>query len=300
MTFTLTDAEYELLPTPDEVRSYQQHGWYISRPLFSTEQLERVVAASERYYAGERDLPMPAGAPDWGWTPAKGDCLRKNDWASLQNRELWQLVRSPVLAAIAATLAGTDEIRLWHDQLLYKPVDRPERSNNVGWHTDRGYWKTCSSSAMLTAWIPFHDCDESMGTVSMIDGSHRWPDNTERGLDFFNPDLTSLEAKFDSGGRPVVKVPMVLKAGQVSFHSCLTIHGSGPNRSDRPRRSIAVHLQDEANRWRKHVFPSGQIAKHGNDTMTRVVDGHPDYRDPIVCPTLWRGRVPTPVAAGTA
>jgi hypothetical protein len=296
MTFRLSDAERDLLPTAGEVASYREHGWYISRPLFTRERLERVIAASERYYAGEREMPMPAGAPDWGWKPENGDRLRKNDWASLQNRELWSLVRTPVLGAIAAILADTDEIRLWHDQLLYKPVDRPERPNNVGWHTDRGYWKTCTSSAMLTAWIPFHDCDESMGTVSMIDGSHRWPDNTEK-LDFFNPDLTALEREFITGGRPVVKVPMVLGAGQVSFHSCLTIHGSGPNRSDRPRRSIAVHLQDSANRWREHLMANGQPARHGNDLMVRKLDGHPDYTDPDVCPTLWRGRVSADLAA---
>nr|MBA3708222.1 phytanoyl-CoA dioxygenase family protein [Planctomycetota bacterium] len=243
MTFILTDDERALLPAEEDVAFYREHGWYISRPLFTQAQLDRVVAASERFYAGAIDLPLPAGAPAWGWKPEQGDVLRKNDWASLQNRELGALVRSPVLAAVAAVLAGTDEIRLWHDQLLYKPVDRPERKNNVGWHTDRGYWKTCSSSAMLTAWIPFHDCDETMGTVNMIDGSHRWPDNTEK-LDFFNPDLTALEREFITGGKPVLKVPMDLRAGQVSFHNCLTIHGSGPNRSDRARRSIAVHMQD--------------------------------------------------------
>ncbi|MBA3708610.1 MAG: hypothetical protein H0W83_07325, partial [Planctomycetes bacterium] len=43
--------------------------------------------------------------------------------------------------------------------------------------------------------------------------------------------------------------------------------------------------------WREHRFPSGKIAGHGNDTMARKIDGNPDYSDPIVCPTLWRGRI---------
>ena len=52
MDFHLTAAERDLLPTADEVASYREHGWYISRPIFTRERLERVVAASERFYAG--------------------------------------------------------------------------------------------------------------------------------------------------------------------------------------------------------------------------------------------------------
>ena len=35
-----------------------------------------------------------------------------------------------------------------------------------------------------------------------------------------------------------------MRAGQVSFHHPLTFHGSGPNTSDRMRRSLAVHFVD--------------------------------------------------------
>ena len=37
---------------------------------------------------------------------------------------------------------------------------------------------------------------------------------------------------------------MVMQAGQVSFHHPLTFHGSGPNTSDRLRRSLAIHFVD--------------------------------------------------------
>ena len=86
------------------------------------------------------------------------------------------------------------EIRLWHDQLLYKPAERtlPDQGTvNVGWHTDRQYWRTCASADMLTAWVPFHDVGEREGAVSFVDGSHRWDDDVV--LDFFNPDLSTLD-----------------------------------------------------------------------------------------------------------
>ena len=166
------------------------------------------------------------------------------------------------------------------------PPATEDKKANVGWHTDRGYWKTCTSPNMLTAWIPFHDCDEEMGTITMVDGSHQGPDNTNA-LDFFSHDLAGLEQQFNSGGRSVVKVPMNLLKGQVSFHHCLTIHGSGPNHRPQPRRSIAVHLQDETNRWQEYHFPDGKLATHCNDSLVRQADGHPDYTDPDICPRLY-------------
>jgi ectoine hydroxylase-related dioxygenase (phytanoyl-CoA dioxygenase family) len=79
-----------------------------------------------------------------------------------------------------------------------------------------------------------------------------------------------------------------LEKGQVSFHHCLTIHGSGPNRGTAPRRSIAVHLQDEANRWQEFRFKQGRLATHANDQLVRQINGAPDYTDPDFCPVLYR------------
>ncbi len=280
----LTEEQIALLPSDEDIKSYRRHGWYLSKTILPEELIDAAVAGSERYYAGERDTPLPRVGTFPGWKSSDGDTLRKNDYASLQNRELKQIIRHPLIGAIAARLAGA-QVRLWHDQLLYKPVDNPSKPANVGWHTDRGYWKTCLSTNLLTAWVPFHDCTAEMGTITMIDGSHLWPDNTEV-LNFFSSDLEGLEKKFNTGGKETVKIPMNLKKGQVSFHHCLTIHGSGPNRSKSPRRSIAIHMQDEANQWQEYRHKDGGLAKHANDRLCREVNGHPDYTDPDVCPVL--------------
>lgn len=285
MLSILTTEELALLPTDEEVQFYQTHGYYQSRKIFSAEEIDAAIAGSERYYRGERDRPFPEFTQSWGWRPEHGNVLRKNDYASLQNRELAALIRKPVLGAIAARLCGAS-VRLWHDQLLYKPPSDPNKPANVGWHTDRGYWKTCSSDQMLTAWIPFHDCDAQMGTITMIDQSHTWPDNTDT-LDFFNHDLAALEKQFRTDGRPVQKVPMILRKGEVSFHHCLTIHGSGPNLTNQPRRAIAVHMQDGSNCYQMGHYADGTLARHPNDRLVRQLDGVPDYADPDFCPQLW-------------
>jgi len=193
------------------------------------------------------------------------------------------LVEWPAIAAFAAGLARADGIRLWHDQLLYKPAGLDTDGGKVGWHTDRQYWQTCSSEEMLTCWVPFHDCDESMGGVTFIEGSHRW---NQSGLDFFDADLEAREEHFASGDEPVIKQTPRLRRGQVTFHHCRTVHGSGPNRSSTPRRSMAIHLQPSDNRHQS-VGEDGKPTYHRNDELVRTVDGAPDYTDPRICPHLY-------------
>ncbi len=117
---------------------------------------------------------------------------------------------------------------------------------------------------MLTAFIPFHDCGEEMGTITMVDGSHRW---REIGADdtmvrhFADRDRSQLEQMLAENaaynGAEIRKVPMVIPKGHVSFHHCRTYHGSGPNVSGRPRRAISLHLQDGDNAYREYPLSDG-------------------------------------------
>jgi hypothetical protein len=281
----------DALPSNEAVRFYQEHGYYIANNLFPDYMLDAAAAAIERFYRGERDRAPPAGAGS-GWKPEDGtQVIRKNDFASLQLEALGALVRYPSLGAVAARLAG-ESVRLFADQLLYKPCDGPETQANVGWHTDRQYWRCCTSTEMLTAWIPFGDYGEKDGTLTVIDGSHRWSENNDSldfvKLNFRSQNLDQLAGWFDAPHRQVVKVPLEMMRGHVSFHHCKTIHGSGPNYGPLPRIALAVHMQGVSNRWCEYVYrmPDGSIQKHELEIMCRKVGGVPDFADPAICPEL--------------
>ncbi|MGB6581452.1 MAG: phytanoyl-CoA dioxygenase family protein [Streptosporangiaceae bacterium] len=281
----ITPRLHHVLPTEADVAAYREHGFWLSGIVLPPEILGAAERGMKRFYAGERDRPGPPGLEGDGWRPENGDVLRKNDYASLRVDELSALVAYPAIGAIAARLSGATGIRLWHDQLLFKPAGAPDRSANVGWHTDRQYWQTCSSEDMLTAWVPFHDVDERSGSITFIDSSHLWD---TAGLDFFASDLERQETALTAAGHTVVKSPAVLKRGQVSFHHNRTIHGSGPNQSTAPRRSLAIHLQPSSNRYRHHTLPDGTAAHHRNDDLCRRgSDAAPDYTDPALFPVLW-------------
>lgn len=291
----VTEGPLPLLPSEEDVASYRELGFYVSEVVLSAEVLEAARRGMTRFYEGDRDHPFPdlqvEGDPSvqqhWqnahGWSDGPG--LRKNDYASRQVKELAALVHQPAIGAIAARLCGVDGVRLWHDQLIFKPVDLPQHPAAVGWHTDRQYWQMCSSDEMLTAWVPFHDVDEKTGPIAFLAGSHRWAEI--EGLSFFEHDLDSLENRIKASGHRLEVRRAPLRAGQMTFHHCRTVHGSAPNRSTGPRHSISIHLQPPDNHYRVAYGPDGRVIHHTNYYICRQRGGAPDYGDPLICPQLW-------------
>ena len=294
--FTLTEQEQALLPSDADVRGYAEHGWYLSQKLFSDEEVDALLAASERFYAGNRDRSLPLRPPNLAdWTPADGPVQRHNDYIHYLSDEIGKVLRKPLVGAAAARLAGTAEIRVFQGTLIYKPPRPEEPTNQVPWHMDRHYWQTCTSERMLTAFIPFHDCGTEMGTITMVDGSHRWEeipgdDSTRHFAQRDRAELeTLLAASARHNGTEVRTLPMIIPKGHMSFHHCRTYHGSGPNLSDRPRRALSLHLQDGENRWRPYRRPNGDPVVYNHDVLVRrTAAGTPDYADPEYCPVIWR------------
>ncbi len=294
--FTLTEPELGLLPTDEEVGLYQQHGWYLTRKLFTDGEIDALIEATDQFYAGHRDRTLPHRPPNLAyWEPSHGQVQRHNDYIHYESDAVAQILRKPILGAVAARLAGTAQIRVFQSTLIYKPPNPGEVTNLVPWHADRHYWQTCSSEQMLTAFIPFHDCTEQLGTITMIDGSHLWrevpgDDSTRHFAQRDRSELESLlqqTAEFNGAG--VQAIPMEIPKGHMSFHHCRIYHGSGHNRGSHPRRAISFHLQDGDNEWREYRKADGTRVVYNNDVVVRATgEGTPDYADPDFCPVLWQ------------
>ena len=90
-------------------------------------------------------------------------------------------------------------------------------------------------------------------------------------------------------GREVVKLPITIPKGHMSFHHCRIYHGSGPNLSDRPRRAVSLHLQDGGNQYRAVSLSDGTPVRYNHDHLVRRTSlGAPDYADPDYCPVVWQ------------
>ncbi|WP_369228649.1 phytanoyl-CoA dioxygenase family protein (plasmid) [Streptomyces sp. R39] len=288
----------DILPDAAEISFYREHGWYASRKIFTEGEIEAASEAVHAFYDGHRDRPLPPQLklePFQNWTPGMDSGrLRSNDHIVMQSDVIREFALKPLVGEVAGILAQTDEVRLFNSSLVYKPPTNAEVSAQVGWHVDRAYWQTCTSEKMLTAWIPLHDCDENMGTITMVDGSHRWAESESlgklrNGRTFATDDVESLEWRLRKAGHSFVTNPIKLRKGEVSFHHCLTFHGSGPNRSTNPRISIIVHLQDSENEYRPAFTDDGIPISYHADAMCRKSQiGYPDYTDPDVFPVLWQ------------
>ena len=284
----LSHEQLACLPTDQDVAFYREHGWYRSTRLFADKVLDEAMRASERHFSGERDwrLPLESGFSDW--KPTDREVIKNGQATAHQNRALRRLALDPVLGAIAARLTDSRVIRYFDDSILYKPPEPATNETAVGWHTDLAYWGTCTSRKMITAWIPFQDTTESMGPVVYIDRSHVWPD--PEGLrTFHNKDLADVERRFESASRGAERIPMTLSRGEVSFHCCTIVHGSGANASQIPRVAMAVHMQDDSNRFHHSLDTVGRPWRLFNDQLARRLEnGDPDYTDPDVFPVMWQ------------
>ena len=98
---------------------------------------------------------------------------------------------------------------------------------------------------MVSANVALQDTTTKNGALRVFDGSHKLGllDNADG---FFNTDLATLQRRFAAETGVPEETVLDLKAGQVSFHHSLTVHGSGPNISPSPRMvSAPAYMPDE-------------------------------------------------------
>ncbi len=146
------------------------------------------------------------------------------------------IIFSPQVTVPVAQLLGTRRLRFWHDQVFYKPPNHP---GVVPWHQDYSYWTRATPPNHITINILLDEASPESGCVEYVPGSYRWGLLPKvpfgGGMDTLK---RMLPEESQSSFRPV---PAVGKPGQASFHHSHTIHGSGQNKSNHPRRAVVLN-----------------------------------------------------------
>jgi ectoine hydroxylase-related dioxygenase (phytanoyl-CoA dioxygenase family) len=141
---------------------------------------------------------------------------------------LRRMLFSPVMANIGRALLGPD-VYFFFDQYVVKG---PEEGLPFSWHQDSGYvvgnGGPVDHAPYLTCWCPLEDTTIENGTISIIPGSHR-----EGILPHVRQSGTNDLVGPASEGRALT---IEAHAGDVVAFSSLSLHASGPNRSNRQRR----------------------------------------------------------------
>ena len=146
---------------------------------------------------------------------------------------IYDLATAPSILDIVEEIIGPNII-CWATHYFCK---MPGDDMGVSWHQDCSYW-ALTPSKTVTAWLAIDDADTENGCMRVIPGSHlhghlsfKESDAGERNV------LTQTIPGVERFGRPV---DVQLKAGEISLHSDLLVHGSLPNRSTRRRCGLTL------------------------------------------------------------
>jgi ectoine hydroxylase-related dioxygenase (phytanoyl-CoA dioxygenase family) len=223
---------------------FAESGYIVTPPLIDQERARALRDAHDRIWAGDFDsdgFPRHPGSVKDTYDP---HALRKCDNGWWVNDTIRDMVTDGKLGRVAADLLGVEKVRLWHDQVIYKPpTGDAGTAGNVGWHQDYGFWHACDTQNVATIWLALQDTDLDNGGMRTIAGSHKWG-LIEDSNTFFEQDLDALHAKFSTLGEWRDE-PCIIPSGGVSIHHGLTFHGSGPNTTDQPRLSIVAHVMPD-------------------------------------------------------
>lgn len=167
---------------------------------------------------------------------------------------LHDVLWNPRFVMAAYQLLGNKPVRFWHDQLFCKP---PKKGGVVAWHQDYSYWTRTKPVAHLTCWCGLDDSTVENGCLQYVPGSQRWGllDKPELAGDMMG--IVNYLTRQQRNEFHPVHVPT--KAGEAIFHHSLTLHGSGENKSDRPRRAFVIN-----------VFADGVVSDSDDVLLTGV------------------------------
>ncbi|HZG57942.1 phytanoyl-CoA dioxygenase family protein [Paenibacillus sp.] len=214
--------------TDEQVKYYRENGFVQIDDLLSSEELEEL-----REYLDEAMGAAPANGLQ---TSQAGGAYfnvlnqRVNTWRD--HGGMAKFVLSERFAGLAKQLTGASGIRLFHDHALFK---MPHDSKPTPWHQDHGYWPMEPSGA-LSIWIALDDVDENNGCMMFVPKSQRI--RNLKNVDFVEPHDLFEEA--DGAADRNTAVICRMKAGSCTFHDGFTFHYAHANRTDRPRRALAI------------------------------------------------------------
>jgi hypothetical protein len=153
--------------------------------------------------------------------------------AHLKYGPVYDLLTHPRIVAYVRDLLG-DDVVAWGSHYFCK---MPRDGKNVPWHQDASYWPLTPSKA-VTVWLAIDDADRENACMRFIPGTHHVGHLTFRMTE--DADQTVLNQEVENVERYGQPVDVELKAGEISIHSDLLLHGSEGNRSDRRRCGLTL------------------------------------------------------------
>ena len=215
--------------SPEQIERYQTDGFLVIEGFLDATELEKWRACTDQAVAQRLEQTNPGWNnqhdPDAYYAQVFTQCLRLAD----THDGMAQLMLDPCLGEVAATLAGIDGIRIWHDQALIKPP----WGNPTAWHPDNPSWSFSSRDA-ISIWVALDDATLANGCMWYLPGTHRSARFDSTGIGENMADMFKVYPEW----RAIEAASCPCPAGSAVFHNGLTAHGAGANMTPRPRRAM--------------------------------------------------------------
>jgi hypothetical protein len=237
---------------PAEAEAYRTAGYFARLGVFRTEELDRLVEATERVVS--RSASACAGAEGYA---IDGNRYVETGDATVQfehrpgsetirviepfhhlDVRLDALLDDPRIVEPMRGILGAQRVSLWTDKINLK---RPREGSGFRWHQDSPYWThACDHVDELpNVMLTLDDANLANGCFRVVRGSHT------RGCLPGIEDASTLGPLFTDPAcfREEDEVLLEVPAGTLIFFSPHTVHGSKPNQSDEPRRAFVLTYQ---------------------------------------------------------
>jgi Phytanoyl-CoA dioxygenase (PhyH) len=216
--------------TDEQHASFDKRGWLVLRDVVPA---SRIPALHVEF---DRLMEPLSGQCDGG----QGVLLLPG--ACSEHHALLQHLYDGV-AQVVGRLLRARRVRLLQEALLLKP----SQSNGiVALHQDYTYTGFINPPAMVSIGLALTDASTDNGCLYVIDESHTWGLIGE-----FETSAHELGSGLDNGLSPSqlrhidqATLPLEVRAGDVTIHHCLTLHGSYRNASRQPRKAVVAHVFD--------------------------------------------------------
>ncbi len=153
--------------------------------------------------------------------------------AHLRYGRVWDIVTNAKIVACVKDLLGENVVG-WGSHFFCK---MPKDGKSVAWHQDSSYWPLTPSKA-VTVWLAVDDADVENACMRFVAGSHHFGAMTFRPSDPSEHNI--LNQTIENVEQYGQFVDDCLKAGEISLHSDLLLHGSEANMSDRRRCGLTL------------------------------------------------------------
>jgi hypothetical protein len=204
--------------TPEQIAAFNRDGYLTGLRIFSDQE----IADIRRYFDELLARTLAAGGDSYSISTAHLRYGRVYD--ILTDRRIVERVKD---------LLGEDVIA-WGSHFFCK---MPGDGKRVSWHQDSSYWPLTPSKA-VTAWLAIDDASVENACMRFIPASHHLGHLTYTLSETDEANvLNQTVVGAETLGQPI---DVELKAGEISIHSDLLLHGSEANQSNKRRCGLTL------------------------------------------------------------